>query len=60
MLARLKEKIYMTLIIPAMAYGAECRLINKQHLYKLDVVKMGLLRCMYGKIRKDKIRNESF
>ena len=43
-----------------MSYGVECQAIKKQHIHKMDVAKMRILRWMSGKIKKDKIRNEHF
>ena len=48
------------MIIPAMAYGAECWPIKKQHMHKMDVAEMRMLRWMFGKTRKDQIQNERF
>ena len=42
---RLKEKIYKTAIRPTMTYGAECWPIKKQHMHKMDVAKMRMMRC---------------
>ena len=57
---RLKEKLYRTMIRPVMTYGAECLPIRNDHMYKMDVVEVRMLRWMCGKIKKDKIRNEHF
>ena len=55
---RLKGKFYKTVIRPAMTYGAKCWPIKKQHMHKMDVPDMTMLRWMFGKSRKHKIRNE--
>ena len=60
MSTRLKGKFYRIAIGPIMTYVAECWLIKKQHMHKMDVTEIGMLRWMYGKMRKDKIRNEFF
>ena len=57
---RLKGRCYRTTIRLAMAYGVEFCLFNKQHMHKIDVVEMRILRCMCGRTRNDKIRNEHF
>ena len=41
-----------------MLYGTECWAVKKQHVQKMSVVEMRMLRWMSGKIRMDKIRNE--
>ena len=41
-----------------MLYGTECWTIKKQYVNKMNVAEMGMLRWMYGKTRRDKIRNE--
>lgn len=42
-----------------MLYGAKCWIANKQHIHKMSVVEMRLLRWMSSKTRNDRIRNES-
>lgn len=56
--AKLKGKFYRTAIRPAMLYGTECWAIKKQHISKMSVAEMRMLRWMCGKTRKDRIRNE--
>ena len=41
-----------------MLYGAECWAVKEQHIQKMSVAEMRMLRWMSGKTRKDKIRNE--
>lgn len=55
---KLKEKFYKIPIRPAMLYGAECWATNKQHIHKMSVAEMRMLRWMNGKTRKDRIRND--
>ena len=57
---RLKERFYTTTIRPAMTYGAECWPIKKQHMHKMDVAEMRMLRWMCGKTSKEKNRNGRF
>ena len=57
---RLKGKFYWTAIRLAMTYGEDCWSIKKQHMHKMNVAKMGMLRWMCDKTRKNKIKNERF
>ena len=43
-----------------MTYGAECWSIKKQHMHKMSIAKMRMLRWMRGKTKKDITRNEFF
>ncbi|KAM1100961.1 hypothetical protein ACFX2I_007383 [Malus domestica] len=53
-----KGKFYRTAIRPAMLYGTECWAVKHQHVHKMGVAEMRMLRGMYGHTRKDKIGNE--
>ena len=55
---RLKEKFYKMVIRSTMLYGTKCWAIKKQHVRKINVTEMRMLRWMCGKIWRDKIRNE--
>jgi Reverse transcriptase (RNA-dependent DNA polymerase) len=55
---KLKGKFYRTAVRPAMLYGAECWATKKQHVHKMGVAEMRMLRWMCGHTRLDKIRNE--
>ncbi|KAM1225087.1 hypothetical protein ACFX2G_044844 [Malus domestica] len=55
---KLKGKFYRTTIRPAMLYGTECWAVKHQHVHKMGVAEMWMLRWMCGHTRKDKIRNE--
>ena len=57
---KLKGEFYRTTIRPAMTYGDESCPNKKQHVHKVDVAEMRMLRWTCVKIRKDKIRNECF
>ena len=56
----MKGKSYRTVIRPAMTYGEEWCPRKKQHMHKMNVAEMRMLRWMCGKNRKEKIRNERF
>ena len=60
MRARLKGKFYRIAIRPAVPYGVEYWSIKKEHMYKMDVAEIRMLRWMCGKTGKDKIRNDRF
>jgi hypothetical protein len=47
----------MTMIRLAMMYGAECLDTKGQHIQKMSVAEMRMLRWIYGHTRKDQIRN---
>ena len=51
-------KVYKTVIIPAMVYGAETLAVKKAQEKKLDVAAMRMLRWMSGVTKLDRIRNE--
>ncbi|KAM1471536.1 hypothetical protein ACFX14_042016 [Malus domestica] len=55
---KLKGKFYRTAIRPAMLYGTECWAVKHQHIHKMGVAEMRMLRWMCGHTRKDKIKNE--
>ena len=55
---KLKGKFYRTAARPALLYGTECWAVRKEHVNKICVVEMRMLRWMCGKTKKDKIRNE--
>ena len=57
---RLKGKFHIRAIRPAITYGAKCWPIKKEHVHKMDVAEIKMLRWMCGKTRTDKIRNEDF
>ena len=54
----LKGKFYRTAIRPAILYGTECWAVKHQHVHKMGVAEMRMLRWMCGHSRKDKIKNE--
>jgi hypothetical protein len=55
---KLRSKFYMTTIRPAMIYDADCWATKEQHVQKMSVAKMRMLRWICGHTRKDQIRND--
>ncbi|RXH73982.1 hypothetical protein DVH24_016804 [Malus domestica] len=49
---------YLMAIRSAMLYGIECWAVKHQHVHKMGVAEMRMLRWRCGLTRKDKIRNE--
>lgn len=41
---KLKEKFYKTIIQPAMLYGVECWVVEKQHMHNMSLPIMKMLR----------------
>ena len=54
----LKDKVFKTIIRPAMTYGSECWAVKKKDENKLNSAEMRMLRWARGKNRFDHIRNE--
>ena len=54
----LKDKVFKTIIRPAMTYGSECWGVKKKDENKLNSADMRMLRWARGKTRLDHIRNE--
>ena len=55
---KLKDKIYKTIVKPAMIYGSECWAVKKNDTQKLHTTEMRMLRWARGKTKKDHINNE--
>jgi hypothetical protein len=55
---KLKDKFYRTVIRPVMLYGAECWATKGQHIQKMSVTEMQMLRWICGHTKKDQIRND--
>ena len=56
--ARVKEKVYSSVVRPAMVYGLETVAVTKKQVEEMEVAEMKMLRFTMGVTRKDKIRNE--
>ena len=54
---RVKGKVFMKLVKPAMMYGAETLAVKKTQKTKLDVAEMRMLRWMSGVTKPDRIMN---
>ena len=56
--ARVKGKVYSSVVRPPMVYGLETVAVTKKQVEEMDVAEMKMLRFTMGIRRKDKIRNE--
>ena len=55
---KMKGKIYMTVVRPAMLHGLETVALKKRQETELEVAEMKILRFALGVTRRDRIRNE--
>ena len=55
---KLKDKIYKTIVKPAMIYGSECWAVKKNDTQKLHTTEMRMLRWARCNTKKDHINNE--
>ena len=55
---KINGNVYMTVVRPALMYGAETWALKKAQEKKLEVAEMIILRLMCGVTKLDKIRNE--
>ena len=55
---RTKIRLYETLVIPVLLYGAESWCIRKDDERRLQAAEMGWLRGLLNRSRREKIRNE--
>ena len=58
LLARVKGKVYSSVVRPAMVYGLETVAVTKKQVEEIDVAEIKILRFVLGVTRKNKIRNE--
>ncbi|KAK3545322.1 hypothetical protein QTP70_003792, partial [Hemibagrus guttatus] len=56
--ARIKGKVYRTVVRPAMPYGLETVSLRKRQESELEVAELKMLRFSLGVTRLDRIRNE--
>ncbi|MCI4382159.1 hypothetical protein PGIGA_G00260580 [Pangasianodon gigas] len=56
--ARIKGKVYKTVVRPAMLYGLETVALRKRQESELEVAELKMLRFSLGVTRLDRIRNE--
>ena len=56
--ARVKGKVYNSVVRPAMVYGLETVAVTKKQVEEMEVAEMKMLRFAMGVTRKDNIRNE--
>ena len=56
--ARVKGKVYNSVVRPAMVYGLEKVAVTKKQVEEMEVAEIKMLRFAMGMTRKDKIRNE--
>ena len=56
--AKVKGKMYKTVVRPAILYGLEAAALTKKQEAELEVAEMRMLRFSLGVTRVDKIRNE--
>ena len=56
--ARVKGKVYSSVVRPAMVYGLETVAVTKKQVEEMEVAEMKMLRFAMGVTRKDKIRND--
>ena len=56
--ARVKGKVYSSMVRPAMMYGLETVAVTKKQVEEMEVAEIKMLKFATGVTRKDKIRNE--
>ena len=56
--ARVKGKVYGSVVRPATVYGLEMVAVTKKQVKEMEVAEMKMLRFAMGVMRKDKIRNK--
>ncbi|XP_047502966.1 uncharacterized protein LOC125048346 [Penaeus chinensis] len=57
--AKLKGRIFKTMVRPAMLYGMEAVAVTKGQERKMEVAEMRMLRFSLGKTRLDRVRNST-
>ena len=56
--ARVKGKMYKSVVRPAILYGMETVAVTERQVGKMEVAELKMVRWALGVTRKDKIRNE--
>ena len=56
--AKVKGKVYSSMVRPAMVYGLETVAVTKKQVEEMEVAETKMLRFAMGVTRKDKIRNK--
>ena len=56
--ARVKGKVYSSVVRPVMVYGLETMAVTKKQVKEMEVAEMKMLRFAMRVTRKNKIRNE--
>ena len=56
--ARVKCKMYKSVVRPAMLYGIETVSVTERQVGKMEVAELKIVRWAMGVTTKDKIRNE--
>ena len=56
--ARVKGKVYSSVVRPAMVYGLATVAVTKKQVEEMEVAEMKMLRFAMGVTRKDKIKNK--
>ena len=56
--AKVKGKVYKTVVRPSMLYGLEMAALTKKQEAELEVAELKMLRFSLGVTRMDKIKNE--
>ena len=56
--ARVKGKVYSSVMRPALVYGLETMAVTKKQVEEMEVAEMNMLRFATRVTRKDKIKNE--
>ena len=56
--ARVKGKMYRSVVRPAMLYGMKTVAVTERQVGKMEVAELKMVRWALGVTRKDKIRNE--
>ena len=57
--ARVKQKVYSSVVRPAMVYGREAVAVTKKQVEEMEVAEMKMLKFAMGVTRKDKIRTST-